>query len=118
MRGAFLALGIALLASGAMAQDAAMPVAVGGGEGAACPQVGQASGEIEVRVGPGEKFEVYDHLKAGTKVFLCEKASGWYGIVYGKADCGVGAAITPRQGYMGACNTGWVNMRALTAAAE
>jgi hypothetical protein len=118
MRGVALALALGMMIGGAQAQDAALPVAVGGGQGSACPQLAKADAEIDVHVGPGDAYEVYDHIAAGQTVFLCEKTTGWYGIVYGKADCGVSKPITLRQGYLGACNTGWVQMRSLTAAAE
>ena len=117
MRGAVAGLIFVVMTATALAQDAALAVAVGGGTGNACPQQGKATGDIEVRVGPGEKYEVYDRLENGETVFLCETAKGWIGIVYGKADCGVSKPITPRQGYIGACNTGWVSSRSLTATA-
>ncbi len=118
MRVLAVALGLVAMIGGAAAQDAALPVTVGGGAGNACPQVAKAGGEIPVHVGPGAAYEVYDRIAAGQTVFLCEKTRSWYGIVYGKADCGVSQPITPRQGYIGACNTGWVEMRALTATAQ
>jgi hypothetical protein len=118
MRVLGLGLGLAMLAGGALAQSGATPVPVGGGNGAACPDHGTSSAAAEVRVGPGDSYEVLDHLKAGEGVFVCASAKGFYGIVYGLADCGVNKPVMPRQGYIGACKTGWVATKQLSATAE
>jgi hypothetical protein len=107
-----------MLASGALAQAGALPVPVGGTAGPACSQHGTAAAAIDVRVGPGEDYEVLDHLRTGETVFVCAGTKGWYGIVYGKADCGLNKPVTPRQAYIGGCKTGWVATRQLSAKAE
>ena len=121
MRGAWV-FGLVMMAgsAGAAAQDAAaMPVAVGGKPGVdACSVRGLAAGDVDVRVGPGEQYEIYDHLASGQSTFVCQSAGSWYGIVYGKADCGVSKPIAEQQIYIGGCRTGWVSARALTAAKD
>jgi hypothetical protein len=115
MRGAWIVLSVlALAAGGAVAQDAALPVVVGGGAGNACA-LGHAGGAIDVHVGPGEQYEVYDHLAGGEATFVCQSTRGWYGIVYGKSDCGVSKPIAQKQIYIGGCKTGWVSTKALAA---
>jgi hypothetical protein len=110
---------LAMAAAPVFAQQGAMAVAVGGKAGVpACAARGIAQGAVDVHVGPGEAYEVYDHLSPGEAVFVCENARSWYGIVYGKADCGVDKPSADLIPYMGACKTGWVSTKALTAASE
>src|SRR5690606_38726941 len=119
MRPLVAGLVVLAMAGAAGAQSFSLPVSVGGIEGAACATRGTVGGAVPVHVGPGNNYEVYDQLKPGDAVFLCERAGrDWYGIVYGKADCGVGQQIPQRQIYVGECRTGWVSTRAVTAAAQ
>lgn len=116
MRGAWIGLALSLLlAASAAAQDAALPVVVGGHAGSACEARGLAAGRVDVHVGPGDQYEVYDHLQPGEVAFVCQATTGWYGIVYGSSDCGVSKPIPEQRIYIGACRTGWVSRRALTA---
>jgi hypothetical protein len=90
-----------------------LAVTVGGdGEGAACPLQATVSvrGSLSVRAGPGTGFARVDRLRDGTRVFACDRSgdAGWVGIVYGEADCGLAAPITPPRAYAGACRSGWV----------
>jgi hypothetical protein len=88
---------------------------VGGSDGAACPLQGTVAGlrggsTLAVRAGPGTGFARVDRLANGSRVYLCDRSgdAGWVGIVYGAADCGLAAPITPPRAYAGTCQSGWV----------
>ena len=93
-----------------------LAVTVGGDAGvAACPLQATVTGlrggnSLAVRAGPGTGFARVDRLGNGNRVFLCDRSgdAGWAGIVYGAADCGLSAPITPPRAYAGACRSGWV----------
>jgi hypothetical protein len=96
---------------------AAGPLAVTiGGDAveAACPAQAsvwlRGNSTLAVRAGPGTGFDRVDRLGNGTRVFVCDRAgdAGWVGIVYGAADCGLAAPITPPRAYQGPCRSGWV----------
>jgi hypothetical protein len=97
-----------------------LAVTVGGDAGqAACPAQAsvwlRGSSLLAVRAGPGTAFERVDRLGNGTRVFVCDRSgdAGWVGIVYGAADCGLAAPITPPRAYQGACHSGWVRSSSL-----
>jgi hypothetical protein len=93
-----------------------LAVTVGGdASAAACPLQASVAGlrgssTLAVRAGPGTGFARVDGLRNGSRVFLCDRSgdAGWVGIVYGAADCGLSAPITPPRAYAGACRSGWV----------
>ena len=100
---------------GRFAADAPLAVTVGNDAGgAACPAQAsvqlRGAGSLAVRAGPGTGFERTDRLLDGTRVFVCDRAgaAGWVGIVYGAADCGLSAPVSPPRAYAGACRSGWV----------
>jgi hypothetical protein len=100
---------------GKYAGGSPLAVTVGGDAGeAACPAQAsvwlRGSATLAVRAGPGTAFERIDRLGNGTRVFVCDRSgdAGWVGIVYGSADCGLAAPITPPRAYQGACRSGWV----------
>ena len=99
---------------GKLAAAGPLGVTVGGdAAAAACPaqaSVWLRGSTLAVRAGPGTSFERIDRLDHGTRVFVCDRSgdAGWVGIVYGAADCGLSAPITPPRTYQGACRSGWV----------
>lgn len=115
---------LALLGS-ALASGPIEPVLVGGdAELDACMTYGEVSGLdpdgdnfLAVRDGPGTEYGKLDELHTGDSVFVCDEDEGWYGIVYGPGDCGLGTPMAERGAYDGACASGWVSMRYITVTA-
>jgi hypothetical protein len=108
-----------------LARGPVEPVLVGGdADFDACGAQGQVSGLdpngdnfLAVREGPGTSYGKLDELHTGDVVNLCDEFEGWYGIVYGRGDCGVGTPIPDRNPYAGPCASGWVSMRYITPTA-
>lgn len=107
-----------LLAGNAFAQDAQQVQIGGEPEVDACSGFGQITGLdpngdnfLSVRTGPGTEFSRIDRLGPDQKVWLCDVAGNWFGVVYAKesgVDCGVSSPVPMRVPYNGACQSGWV----------
>jgi len=114
-RGLLLAGLLAIAAAPARAE----PVYVGGeADYDACGSVGEVRGLnpngdnfLAVRSGPGSKNKMLDKVFTGQSLYVCDEKGGWYGVVYGRGDCGVSSPIDMREPYSGPCRSGWVSAR-------
>ncbi|MEL6529917.1 MAG: integron [Pseudomonadota bacterium] len=87
----------------------------------ACAGVGQVRGLdpggdnfLSVRIAPGTDARERDRIQNGNRLFLCDQAGDWYGIVYQKAgdtltECGTGTPSAYQGAYRGPCRYGWVH---------
>ncbi len=99
--------------------DRRIPIIIGGdADYDACGGTGEVNGLnprgdnfLSVRSGPGSRYNEVDRIKPGQNVFLCDEAGNWFGIVYGKYDCGVMSPVATRQPYKGDCKSGWVSKK-------
>jgi hypothetical protein len=118
----FISIVFAILAGGVLQSVGArmdpVPVRVGGEPNLdACATTGIVTGlkptpgnYLAVRDGPGPAFERIHKLQLGDRVWLCDSAKGWVGVVHGE-DCGVATPIPVRKPYAGPCVSGWVSER-------
>jgi hypothetical protein len=124
MTGVFGAL--ALAATAAVAQPGSRPVRVGlnGPELDTCTPYSEIRGLnprgdnfASVRAAPTIRARELDRLGPGRRVWICEEASGWAGIVYGprgSVACGVEGTVPRAHAYRGPCRSGWVSSRYVT----
>jgi hypothetical protein len=102
------------------AAERAVPVIVGGHDGAACPSVGRIVGldPAPVRSGPHRTgYREIDRRLNGQMVFVCGEQGLWFAVVYhpsGRAeDCGVSNPRPERRPYAGPCRSGWIEVNAV-----
>jgi hypothetical protein len=131
MRGKAIAMtglfGAALaLAGAAVAQPGARPVRYGlnGPELDGCTPYSEIRGLnprgdnfVSVRAAPTTAGRELDRLGPGRKVWICEEAGGWAGIVYGpraSTGCNVERPLPRVRAYRGPCRSGWVSSRYVT----
>ncbi len=67
----------------------------------------RGDGFLAVRGEPNGNGAIRDKLHNGDKVWYCDEAGKWVGIVYGK-NCGVSSPVNPPKPYSGSCKSGWV----------
>ena len=112
----------------AVQKTTAVPVLIGAPHPAldacpstAVPKVPQAGPRLEVRSGPGARYELVDRLSHGTVFYLCwpDDSGEWIGIVYppdhsdpgsgaSTWQCGVSTPAPSRTPYSGPCKSGWI----------
>jgi hypothetical protein len=112
----------------AVQKTTSVPVMVGAPDPAldACPSQAvpkdPPSGPgVEVRSGPGARYELVDRLAHGTVFYLCcpDESGAWVGIVYppdhsdpnsgaSAWQCGVSTPTRRRTPYSGPCKSGWI----------
>ncbi|MDX1541092.1 MAG: hypothetical protein R3349_06775 [Geminicoccaceae bacterium] len=107
-----------LLGSGCQAAapgSPATPVMVGGDPDLDACAIGvvSAGGRGTVQAGPGRGFGRLDDLQPGRRVWLCDRADGFVGIVYGEEPraCGLASPRSTRGPYDGPCASGWIDER-------
>ena len=117
---------LALAATAAVAQSGERPVRYGlnGPELDGCTPYSEISGLnprgdnfVSVRAAPTTAGRELDRLGPGRRVWICEEAGGWAGIVYGprgSVDCNVESPIPRARPYRGPCRSGWVSSRYVT----
>jgi hypothetical protein len=117
---------LTLAATAAVAQPGARPVRYGlnGPELDGCTPYSEISGLnprgdnfVSVRAAPTTAGRELDRLGPGRKVWICEEAGGWAGIVYGpraSTGCNVETPIPRVRAYRGPCRSGWVSSRYVT----
>ena len=124
------ALALAALAGGAAAVaqpgGGGRPVRIGlnGPELDGCTPYSQVTGLnprgdnfLSVRAGPSAGTRELDRLRPGQRVWICDEAPGWVGIVYGprgSTRCNVESPVRRVTAYRGACRSGWVSSRYIT----
>ena len=116
------------------AGSAVRPVQIGfdGPRFAACAGNGEVTNITEalsVRAAPSGSAAETDQLAPGSRVAMCQKVGGWFGIVYppppaptpevgqdaesedipGRPDCGTGAPVADVRNYDGPRRSGWVH---------
>ena len=121
-----LGAGAVLLATAALAQPGARPVRYGlnGPELDGCTPYSEIRGLnprgdnfVSVRAAPTTRARELDRLGPGRRVWICEEAPGWAGIVYGprgSVACNVESPVPRVRPYRGPCRSGWVASRYVT----
>ena len=72
---------------------------------------------LSVRAGPSAGTRELDRLRPGQRVWICDEAPGWVGIVYGprgSTRCNVERPRPRVTAYRGPCRSGWVSSRYIT----
>ena len=91
----------------ALAQQAAVPVMVkADGDFDTCG-VGEISGAVAVRAGPGIGHRKIGNLNAGARVWMFDEKDGWIGLAYGSDDIEC-SPIEKDKAYDGPGKSGWV----------
>ena len=112
-----------ILASLAWSAPESEPVAVGSHGNAeldACLSFGRVTvpggKSVEMRAAPNASSGVVVVLEDGDLVHLCSVSTdgNWHGVIDGSdlnINCDIGSPVVEERGYVGACKSGWVDVK-------
>ena len=108
---------LVLTAGAALADEAAVPVIVGGDPDIDACSFGEVSGLnpdgdnfLALRAAPSTNGALLARLAEGQNVWLCDQTGPWIGVVvHDETGCGFGSPIAEARPYGGPCKSGWAH---------